>query len=640
MATYRAMRRALVCGSLVMFGCSSPEPATPSDASVEAGADARVEADVDRPAPTDARTRGLTLVTAEPVSPTWSGTAHLARLLVRAGRVYGANSSAGLMTWEIDREGRLAPRSSTEPLGPGPTPTGPSTLPRCVAVALDASGRWLYCSAADAGIARFDLRDPNEPAVVDRGALLPEEGLGYPDLHVADGELLVAAFGRGLLRATPDADGRLGPLQPTGVTGDVVSVDGGGSDALAALDRRRGLVHLARSAGALQERGALALDGPPLGLRIHGTLAAVAMGSSGVILADLSSDPPRVVRRVTPPCVATRADFTDTALAVACSTGVWLYDLRAAEPRVADFDAAQYGALDVTFTDAGRRLIAADWRTLLVYTVDPAGHAHLPDVSSGAYLRPGDGATVAARNPGDVPLTLTFSRLVEGPMGVQLIELQRAAAAPGELVRFSVTGAQLATWLDPAQRSAQFQVIAEESRAWRRFHQGSVRFLTVDRSPSGEHPPAEGEAFPRWTARAGAQGPAALPPAGASDIALLLPDCALQWGAIEDLAWQQRHGRLLPARQLLMLSISFGDDLDETERGQTLRRLDAAELGAYPLSDYLGAVAGGRSSGAFADAQLSSRLTGGGDYTEVFQLDAQGVVQHTERIYRGAWPLR
>jgi hypothetical protein len=412
-----AMRCRLAWCLWLVLGCDQPDPATAATTTTrDAGP----------------HLRGLTLLADEPVPPTMSGTAHLSRLLVRSGRVYGANGSAGLMTWQIDGAGRLLPRSSTEPLGQGPASTTPSTLPRCIATSIDPTGRWLFCSAADAGLAVFDLRDPDQPTVVDRGDRGMTDGLGYPDVHAVDGEVLVAAFGRGLLRATPGADGRPGALVPTGVEGEVVAVGGGGADALAVLDRRRGLVSLARREGSLRERGALALDGPPLGLRVHGTRAVVALGSSGVALVDLAADAPRIVRRVTPPCVATRADFTDNALAVACSTGVWLYDLRAAEARVADFDAAQYGVLDVTFTDAGRRLLAADWRTVLVYTVDPAGHALLPDVSAGAFLRPGDDVTVAARNPGDVPLTLVLSRFTEeAGVGRRPVELQRSVAAPG-----------------------------------------------------------------------------------------------------------------------------------------------------------------------------------------------------------------
>ncbi len=584
--------------------------------------------------------RGLTLAAEDPLPPTRSGTAHLSRLLVRNGRVYGGNGSAGLMSWQVDGGRRLTPRSSTEPIGQGSPSTEPSTVPRCVAMAIAPDGRWLYCSAADSGVAVFDLSDPDHPVVVERGALTPQDDLGYADLRVVDGALLVAAFDRGLLRGPIGADGRPGPWQPTGIEGNVVAVGGGNGDALVALDRRRGLLHLASADGALRLRGILSLDGPPLGVTAHGTRAAVALGSSGVILVDLSADSPRIVRRVSPPCVATRADFTDTSLAVACSTGAWLYDLRGTEPRVADFDPAEYGVLDVAFSDEGRTLWVADWRTLLAFGVDPTGHAYLPDVSGGAYLQPGGTATVAARNPGDVSLTFAFSRVVEGDQGVEIEAIGEAVARPGEVVRFRVAGAQLAAWSDPRQRSTRFLVTSRESVAWQRPAQGIARFVVADHGLPGDRPPAEGETFPHWNARPGAPGPASLPPTGPSDLVLLLPDCALQWGAIEDLAWQRRNGRLLPNRQLVMLSLSFGRELDEPSRIQALRRLDAAELGGYALGDYLGDLTMGQSSGAFIDRAFSSRFIGGGDFTEVFSLDAAGVLQHTDRIYRGTWPLR
>ncbi len=632
------MRDRLVFGSLLLLGCGHAPPASSSDGGTDARPDV-ASPDVSVPITT---ARGLTLLTEEPLPPTRSGTAHLSRLLVRDGRLYGANGSAGLMSWQIDAARHLTPRSSTEPLGEGPSSTGPSTIPRCVVATIDATGRWLYCSAADSGVAVFDLHDPDAPAVVDRGFISPDEGIGYPDLRMVDGALLAAAFDRGLVRAMPGADGHLGPWQPTGVDGEVVGVAGGGGDALVALDRRRGLLHLASQDASLRVRGTLSLDGPPLGVTVHATRAAVALGSSGVILVDLTADTPRVLRRVNPPCVATRADFTDTALAVACSTGAWLYDLRGPEPRVADFDSSQYGVLDVVFADAGRTLLVADWRSVLVYQVDPAGHAYLPEVAGSAYLRPGQGATIAARNPGDTPLTLTFSRLVEDPPhGTRPEALHEVVAMPGEVVRFQVSGERLAPWLDALQRSVEFQVTSRESLPWQRPAQGVAHFIVEDGGLPGTRPPAEGEPFPHWAARSGAPGPASLPLAGVEDIVLLLPDCTLQWGAIEDLAWQQRHGRLLPARQIVMLSLSFERDPEEAVRALTLRRLDAAELGGYALGDYLGGLVMGQSSGEFVDQHLSTRtLSGGGDFTDVFDLDAAGVVQHIERTYRGIWPLR
>lgn len=59
---------------------------------------------------------------------------------------------------------------------------------------------------------------------------------------------------------------------------------------------------------------------------------------------------------------------------------------------------------------------------------------------------------------------------------------------------------------------------------------------------------------------------------------------------------------------------------EEARRAPASRR--GAELGAYALGDYLGALAEGRSSGEFFDARLYSRAIGRGDFTEVFELDA------------------
>ena len=38
--------------------------------------------------------------------------------------------------------------------------------------------------------------------------------------------------------------------------------------------------------------------------------------------------------------------------------------------------------------------------------------------------------------------------------------------------------------------------------------------------------------------------------------------------------------------------------------------------------------------------RTSRNVGGGGDFTELYALDAEGLVQQTGRIYRGTWPLR
>lgn len=626
------LRSVALCAALGACGDTREggAPRVPTDAP-------EVSVDAPRDAAVSALRSGLAMVAETSLPPTQSGTAHLTRLLLREGRLYGANSSAGVMTWRIDARGALTWESSTEPVGAGAPPMGPSPYPRCVSLAAHPSAPWLFCSAADAGISRFDLANPDEPDARTRETLRPEDGLGRPDLYTLDDALLVAGFDRGLLRVPVGSDGALGAAEPTGVRGDVVEIDGDGAT-LAALERGRGLLSLRAAGRGVTERGALALDGPPLGLRVRGQRAVVALGSSGVWVVDLTDDAPRVLQRVNPPCVATRGDVAGSVLAVACSTGAWLYDLRGATPRVAGFDPARYGSLDVLLRGDGAQLVVADWRHVRVFDVDPAGSALIPDVAQGAFLVPGDDGVVVARNPGDATLTLRLERLGPDPgMGLMRFPVTEAVVAPGATHRFALPAADLAGWYEPSGRSVRLRVYSVEAEPLGRNDLGTIYVYEASARPRDERPVATGERFWSWRARDGAPGPAALPLPGTSQIALLLPDCALQWGAIEDLAWRTRGTP--DARAVTVLALAFGREPDASELAATRRRLDASALGVWSIDDYLRARPQGTSTGAFVDERLSARALGGGDFTDLYDLE-DGVVRATDRIYRGAWPLR
>lgn len=628
-------RASSLCLVVGLLGCAAEGAAGGgSDAAVvDAESDAVVPA---RDAPSPPVVAGLTLLTEEQLPATQSGTAHLSRLLLRGEKLYGANGSAGVMTWRIAAAGTLAFESSIEPVH-GPMPPGPPTHPRCVALSAHPRAPWLYCSAADTGVSRFDLANPDEPVTRSQEALRLEDGIGRPDLYALDDALLVAAFDRGLLRVPIAPDGALGAARASSVTGDVVRVDGDGR-IVAALDRARGLLSLRAVGEGLTLRGTLALEGAPLGLRVRGDRAVVALGSSGVWLVDLSSDTPRVLRRVTPPCVATRGDVMGEVLAVACSTGAWLYDLRGTEARVAGFDPSRYGALDVVLRDGGAQLLVADWRAVRVFGVNPEGHATIPDVSLGEYLRAGDGGSILARNVGDLALTLRLEALTEIPMmGLRSVPLAEVAVAPGAVHRFALRGADLARWFDPVRRVARLRVTGTAPESLARNEIGTVYFFEAPSTPPDGRPLATGERFWSWRSTAGGAAPESLPLPGESALALLLPDCALQWGAIEDLAWRLRHRRL--TGRATVLSIAFGREPNAHELDATRRRLDAAELGVWPLRAYLPALPQGMSSGEFFETRLSARLLGGGDFTEFYSL-SDGVLRATDRIYRGAAPLR
>ena len=581
---------------------------------------------------------GLVRVAQENVPNTVSGTAHLTRLLLRDGFVYGANSSSGVMAWRIADDGRLTWESSTEALGSGGGSTGPSSLPRCVELAAHATRPWLYCSAADAGLSRFDLAAPADPVVRTVAPLMQGDGLGRPGLAVVGDALLVAEFERGLRRYPLAIDGSWGPGRDTGVADDVVDVEADG-EVLAALSRARGLLHLRVQGEAVTTRGELTLDGPPLGVRVRGQRAVVALGASGVWVVDLRADAPQVLYRVRPPCVATLGDIDGDALAVACSTGAWLYDLRGAAPRVAGFDPARYGVLDVRLRANGRQLVVGDWRAIRVHRVDLDGHATLLDVANGTYLRQGVDGAVVLRNPGDLALTARLLRRVNLDMGERLEPITEARVAPGAVHRFVLPAAALRAWWSEPGARARFVVSTAEGDAHGAGDSGAVSLIPVRDEPATQRPLADGERFWSSTPRAGADGPPALPPPGEAEIALLLPDCALQWGAIEDLAWRRRRASPGTPAALYAFTIAFGREPGSSELAETRARLNAAVLGVWPLRDVISALPPTTSSGEFFDRWLSARMVGGGDFTEVYRLN-DGVLRSTERIYRGADVLR
>jgi hypothetical protein len=402
---------------------------------------------------------GLVRVAQENVPNTVSGTAHLTRLLLRDGFVYGANSSSGVMAWRIADDGRLTWESSTEALGSGGGSTGPSSLPRCVELAAHATRPWLYCSAADAGLSRFDLAAPADPVVRTVAPLMQGDGLGRPGLAVVGDALLVAEFERGLRRYPLAIDGSWGPGRDTGVADDVVDVEADG-EVLAALSRTRGLLHLRVQGEAVTTRGELTLD-----------------------------------------------------------------------------------------------------------------------VANGTYLRQGVDGAVVLRNPGDLALTARLLRRVNLDMGERLEPITEARVAPGAVHRFVLPAAALRAWWSEPGARARFVVSTAEGDAHGAGDSGAVSLIPVRDEPATQRPLADGERFWSSTPRAGADGPPALPPPGEAEIALLLPDCTLQWGAIEDLAWRRRRASPGTPAALYAFTIAFGREPGSSELADTRARLNAAVLG-------------------------------------------------------------
>lgn len=579
---------------------------------------------------------GLRWLAAEPAPDTLTGSPHLVRVVLRPGRAWVANSSSGVMTWGVDSGQGFEARSSTVPFmlqGPAPKP---APAPRCTALAAPPSGRALYCAAADGGLSWFDLRDPDHPATGPGSDLSTELRPGYRDLYAQDDVLWLAAFRRGLLRARLGADGRPEAPEPVGVNGDIVGVGGEGQE-LVVLDRTRGLVRLRREGDGVVERDALRLDGPLLGLRVRGEHAVVSLGSMGAAVVRLSGASMEVVARVRPPAVVTSADLRGEALALGSMSGVWLYAVKGATTRLAGFDPAEHGVLDVAFTEDGR-LVALDWRSVLLFRVDVGGHSVLPDVDDGTVVGPGVDARIVARNPGDRPLQLALEvhgAVPPGPGGERTRE--RAVVAPGETVRFTVPAAQLQAWGDLARGQHRFIVTSEQGRALRRSHQGVVVVAVPSQSVGRDALPVVGSRFPRLSAQRADVSPREVPDVTPASLVFVLPDCALQWPPLEDLAWSWATGHSAHP-QPFVLTVSFARGVDTWNGPRFMSLWGADALGGRPLGDYLDL--GGRPSGEVFDQSFAAREIGGADFTDVYELDQDGVVREVDRHYRGAWALR
>ena len=573
--------------------------------------------------------------------PTIYGTGHFTRLVVRPPYVYVANSSDGVMTFELSEDGALAFRSSTRALRSKPG-VGSMTAPRCTTLALHAATSTLHCHALDGGPSWYDLRTRPDLAPADpRSDVSMEIRAGVRDLSLVGDTLYGAALDRGLLRASLLGDGAPGVMEPSGLLGEVTAVDGDG-DTLAVLDRQRGLISLRIDGTRLVERGVLPLQGPTMRVRVHGHRAVVTLGSEGAWLIDLTPATPVVIARVTPPTVSVAADFDDRVLLLGSLTGTWLYDLSAPVPRLAGYYPAEYGVLDVVLQ--GRRALALDWRMLVTFEVHPEGRVRLPDVDNGYYLPPDTEGEVRVRNPGDVPLRLLLQESGNFPPPVPERDrvIGRLQIAPGAVGRFRVSAAQMRAGLDPGSHAVRLEVLREDGVVRPR---SSLSVVVFGVSAAPTDPPAVGRPFPVMTARAGAPGPATLPTAGRGQaLHFVLPDCALQWPQVEDSVWLSRAGMTLEAAPIQPLLISFGRPMEDPDPTHLLyaRLWGAASLNPLPFWRYADAFTTDprRSDAEVFENRLTTRQVGGADYTDMFIVGADGVVRGIDRIYRGRWSLR
>lgn len=507
---------------------------------------------------------GLLLLEELDVPSGSNGTPHVFDLLV-GDRIYLADSFGAAVAYSLGDDG-LSFVFFSEPLLPA--------FVRCTSLALHAESRRLYCAATD--VPKVALLDADTGELVGPTNYEFFSAPGYRDLHVVGDHLYLAAFDAGLMRATIAPDGSLGPIEPF-LDGEVVGVDGD-AGRLVILDRAKGL----RIIEGGQEVRAIALDGPPMRLVVRGEVATVALGSRGAAVVDIVTG--TVLVEAHPPCVATDADYRNGALAIACTSGLYLYQTEP-ELRTAGWVPATYASLGVRFI--GDVLVATDWRKIAAYRIDLAGRAVGLDAPRGFLLESGQGIRFAVRNPDDREQHLNGRVLP--PHGELMIDVP-----PGE----SDEDVYLAT--DEQDQSQPIRV----------------------RIARGKPPVSFGSPFPLSLS--------------SRYVSFIQPDCALQFPALEDLMWLAAHGEPPGGLEPLVLLVP-GDDDDPWPIGGFLRLWGQSPIEAQPLVEALPSEPSNRK--AFEKHFAATAYLGGADTTVEFVVDAEGRVTGFGRVYRGAFPL-
>ena len=506
-------------------------------------------------------TSGLLVIDRVDVPNDVGGTPHLFDLLV-GDRLYLANSFGAAVAYDVSDDGLSLAFLSDAAL-----------LARCTSLALHAASRRLYCAAVDLPTVAVLNADTGD--LVSQPNLQSGWGRGYRDLHVVGDILYLAAFDAGLLRAPIHPDGSLGDLEPV-LDGEVVGVAGDAAR-LAVLDRAQGLRVLEEG----REVGAVALDGPPLRLAVHDGVAAVALGSRGAVVIDLATRTTLVEAH--PPCVAVDADYHDGALAIACTTGLYLYQTQPTL-RTAGWDPAVYASLGARFV--GDLLVANDWRRLTAYRVNLAGRAVGLDAPRGFLLEHGQSMRFAVRNPDDQEQHLAGRVLP--PHGELTIEVPQSST------------------------DQRIELATDEQDPTTAVH------VTIARDK------------PR--ASFGSPFPIALT---SRYVSFIQPDCALQFPAIEDLTWLTSHGEPPSGLGPLVLLVPSNDQ-DPWPIGGFLR-LWGEPLEAMRIVE---AVPGAASSIEAFDALIGvNEYIPGADTTVEFVVDEGGRIAGFDRVYRGAYPL-
>lgn len=525
-------------------------------------------------------------------------------------------------------------------MGPGSSVVHSITPGReqhCSTVSMHPRSHTLVCAAGDSGI--LDLIDVSNPAAPrsrpwslnDNGRSGREPIYEIPDVEVSGDTVWMAAHRDGLLRVTLGADGMPTELVRTGRGANVTGVDSGGGR-LALIDRTLGLVML--SERDLAPIGSASLDGPPLDVAMEGDHVAVALGSEGARVFHLIDGAPSLSASVQPRCVATGVALSGDLLAVACLSGVTLYNLTSSPPRVAGFAPARFGMLDVAFTPRG--LLATDWYGLAGFTPDAAGRVEVPETPHAMRLMPGAEARILVRNPGAEPLSVAWrvQHLFDSPISQGVLELPPSGdavltipAAPLEAALSRDYQADV-VFLPPGTAPVTNTVLGRTHIAHR---------ASTDQPARGVI--ALGDRFPTLRRTVQSPAPDTMLVAGmATHVMFLSVDCFLQWPQLEDMAWSLSHGRLQAVPTVFYLTTADEDPFDPRV---VMATHAAADLMTVEWADYARSVLGqeGETNPVRAFEQSFYMRLPGADHPHDYLISADGVVIDTQRMYRGRWDL-
>lgn len=509
---------------------------------------------------------------------------------------------------------------------------------RCTTVDIHGPSDTAICSNEyDGRLYRFGLADPTAPAYLGEVPFEPDP-VPVRDLHVWGDHLYIAAFGFGLWQAAISEDGMLGSPELVASPGNVRRVEHLG-DALVLLVADRGLVVLEPDGEGWTERAVAPLEGPSLDLAVRDDRAAVAMGSAGVAVFDLSAAVPRRLTTVHPPAVAVSADLHGTVLAVGALSGLFTYDLTDPDRPFGFVSSGEHRIprpgtmLDLVFIGEDD-LLVTDWSRVHRFAVDRAGSILDLDVPNGFYLGPDDPLAFEVRNPSNLDMQVEIMHFAD--------RLGRASIPARTTTTVTLDDGIRDTWFPP-DVVVDLQLLArDEHGAELGWNSVVVVRAREDHDPATEGQPGPGELFPSvWLALDSVDHMRLPLPEEAFRAIFFTEDCMAMWPEVQDAAWLWRQGRL-DAGATPVLVTTGQIDLGHPEGVSFAARFgvedvpsgfhenvptDVADHNAplEPLYDH-----------GFALHRLESAAAHPSDYL----VDATGRVVAAEREYRGAFPLR